>query len=117
MTDVGEGKGPFGGSSHCSASAEDVWAVWTNPAEWPGDVVAMAKIGGPFAGRGKITTRVKATRRCHRPSPESNRRQARFAAPTTRSLPNAFAELTIDVRRGQHGLRALVPKSRSRLGW
>jgi len=49
MTDMGEAKGPFGGSSHSSASAEDVWAVWTNPAEWPGDVIAMAKIDGPFA--------------------------------------------------------------------
>jgi len=41
---MGEAKGPFGGSSHSSACAEDVWAVWTNPAEWPGDVIAMAKI-------------------------------------------------------------------------
>ena len=59
MTDMGEGKGPFGGSSHSSASAEDVWAVWTNPAEWPGDVIVMAKIDGPFAVGAKITTRVK----------------------------------------------------------
>jgi len=59
MTDMGEGKGPFGGSSHSSASAEDVWAVWTNPAEWPGDVIVMAKIDGPFAVGAKITMRVK----------------------------------------------------------
>ncbi len=34
-------------------------AVWTNPAEWPGDVIVMAKIDGPFAVGAKITTRVK----------------------------------------------------------
>ena len=59
MTDMGEAKDPFGGSSHCSASAEDVWAVWTNPAEWPGDVIVMAKIDGLFAVGAKITMRVK----------------------------------------------------------
>jgi len=59
MTAMGEAKVPFGGSSHCSASAEDVWAVWTNPVEWPGGVIAMAKIDGPFAVGAKITTRVK----------------------------------------------------------
>ena len=59
MTDMGEGKGPFGGSSHSSASAEDVWAVWRNPAEWPGDVIVMAKIDRPFAVGAKITIRVK----------------------------------------------------------
>jgi hypothetical protein len=46
---MGKAKGPFSGSSHCSASAEDVWAVWTNPADWAGDVIVMAKIDGPFA--------------------------------------------------------------------
>ena len=56
---MAEAKGPFGGSSHSSASAEEVWAVWTNPAEWPGGVIAMAKIDGPFAVGAKITTRVK----------------------------------------------------------
>ncbi|MGO9928926.1 MAG: hypothetical protein ACLPLP_23180 [Mycobacterium sp.] len=60
MTDMGEVKGPFGGSSHSSASAEDIWAVWTNPAEWPGDVMVMAKIDGPFAVGAKITMRVRA---------------------------------------------------------
>ena len=59
MTDMGEAKGPFGGSSHSSASAEDVWAVWTNAAAWPGDVIVMAKIDGPFAVGAKITMRVK----------------------------------------------------------
>jgi hypothetical protein len=54
-----EANGRFGGSSHCSASAEDVWAVWTNPADWPGDVIVMAKIDGPFAVGAKITMRVK----------------------------------------------------------
>jgi Polyketide cyclase / dehydrase and lipid transport len=59
MTAMGESKGPFGGSSHSSASAEEVWAVWTNPAEWPGGVIATAKIDGPFAVGARITTRVK----------------------------------------------------------
>ena len=35
-------------------------AVWTNPAEWPGDVIVMAKIDGPFAVGAKITIRVKS---------------------------------------------------------
>jgi uncharacterized protein YndB with AHSA1/START domain len=51
--------GPFAGSSECSATAEDVWAVWTNPNEWPGDVIAMAKIDGAFGVGARITTRVK----------------------------------------------------------
>jgi hypothetical protein len=59
MIDVGRAQGPFGGSSHSSASAEEVWAVWTNPAEWSGGVIATAKIDGAFAVGAKITTRVK----------------------------------------------------------
>ena len=59
MTDMDEAKGPFGGSSDASASAEDVWAVCTNPAEWPGDVIVMAKVDGPFAVGAKSTMRVK----------------------------------------------------------
>jgi hypothetical protein len=56
---MGEAKGPFGGSSHSSATAEDCWALWTNPARWAGDVIVMAKIDGPFAVGAKITMRVK----------------------------------------------------------
>jgi hypothetical protein len=59
MADMGDLQGPFSGSARSSASAEDVWAVWTNPAEWAGDVIATAKIDGPFAVGAKITTRVK----------------------------------------------------------
>jgi hypothetical protein len=59
MADMGEAKGPFGGSSYSSASVENVWAAWTNPAEWPGDVIVRAKIDGPFAVGAKITMRVK----------------------------------------------------------
>jgi hypothetical protein len=59
MAAMGDAQGPFGGSARSSASAQDVWAVWTNPAQWPGDVIAMAKIDGPFAVGAKITTRVK----------------------------------------------------------
>ena len=56
---MGEAKGPFGGSSHSSASGEDVWAGWTNPTEWPGDVMVMATIDGPFAVGAKVTMRVR----------------------------------------------------------
>ena len=56
---MGEAKGRFGGSSQSSASAEEVWAVWTTPADWAGDVIVMAKIDGPFAVGAKITMRVK----------------------------------------------------------
>lgn len=59
ITDMNEVKDPFGGSSHSSASPDEVWAVWTNPAEWPGDVIVMAAIDGPFAVGAKITMRVK----------------------------------------------------------
>ncbi|HKP41714.1 SRPBCC family protein [Mycobacterium sp.] len=56
---MGKAKGPFGGSSHCSASAEQVWTVCTKPAEWPGDAIVMANIDGPLAVGAKITMRVK----------------------------------------------------------
>jgi len=56
---MGNSEGPFGGSSNCSASAEAVWAVWTDPGAWSGGVIAMAKIDGPFAVGARITTRVK----------------------------------------------------------
>jgi hypothetical protein len=59
MTEMGEARGSIGGSSPSSASAEDVWAVLANPAEWPGDVIVTAKIDGPFAVGAKITMRVK----------------------------------------------------------
>jgi hypothetical protein len=49
----------FEGRSTSSASPDAVWAVWTNPRVWPGDVVASAKIDGEFAVGAKITTQVK----------------------------------------------------------
>jgi hypothetical protein len=49
----------FEGTSTSSASPEAVWAVWTSPDTWPGDVIASAKIDGDFVLRAKITTRVK----------------------------------------------------------
>ena len=55
---MGTVKGPFGGSSHSSASVEDVWAVWTNPAEWPG-VSCQGQDRRPIRGGGKITMRVR----------------------------------------------------------
>ena len=74
MTNMGKARGPFGGSSHSSASAQDVWAVWTNAAEWPGDVIVMAKIDGPFAVGAKITMRVKG-----QPAAEIDRHPSRSA--------------------------------------
>ena len=56
---MGEAKCTFSGSFRSSASPEDVWAVWTNPAEWPGDVIVTAKIDGPFVVGATITIRVK----------------------------------------------------------
>jgi len=49
----------FEGRSQCSASPEAVWAIWTRPDAWPGDVVASAKIDGDFGLGARITTRVK----------------------------------------------------------
>jgi hypothetical protein len=49
----------FEGKSPSSASPEKVWAVWTRPDIWPGDVIASAKIDGDFELGAKITTRVK----------------------------------------------------------
>ncbi|HZA12447.1 SRPBCC family protein [Mycobacterium sp.] len=47
------------GSSPCAAPAETVWAVWTNPSGWRGDVIKAATIDRPFGIGAKITTTVK----------------------------------------------------------
>jgi hypothetical protein len=64
---MGEAKGPFGGSFHSSASVEDVWAVWTNPAEWPGENTSWGLLMGgnrvgccPGVG-GALANNLKAT--------------------------------------------------------
>jgi hypothetical protein len=49
----------FQGSSRCSATPQTVWAVWTNAAEWQGDVVEAVKIEGDFVVGAKYTTKVK----------------------------------------------------------
>jgi len=49
----------FEGSSKCSAPASTVWAVWTNPSEWPGGVIDSAKIDGNFVVGAKIKAKVK----------------------------------------------------------
>jgi hypothetical protein len=49
----------FEGQTTSSASPEAVWAVWTRPDTWPGDVIASATINGEFTLGAKITTRVK----------------------------------------------------------
>jgi hypothetical protein len=47
------------GSSTCSAPAETVWEVWTNPSEWPGDVIEAGSVDGDFAVGSKVTVKVK----------------------------------------------------------
>ena len=49
----------FQGSSRCSAPVSTVWAVWTNPSEWPGDVFNTAKIDGDFVIGAKLTVKLK----------------------------------------------------------
>jgi Polyketide cyclase / dehydrase and lipid transport len=47
------------GSSPCSAPAETVWEVWTNPSQWPGDVIEEGSVDGDFAVGSKVTVKVK----------------------------------------------------------
>jgi hypothetical protein len=49
----------FQGSSSCSAPASTAWAVWTNPPEWPGDVIERAAIDRDFGVGAKITMKGK----------------------------------------------------------
>lgn len=49
----------FVGSSTCSAPASTVWAVWTNPSEWPGGVIAAATIDRNFGVGAKIRMKVQ----------------------------------------------------------
>ena len=49
----------FEGSSRCSAPASTVWAVWTNPSEWPGDVIEAGTIDGDFVVGAKVGVKVK----------------------------------------------------------
>jgi hypothetical protein len=71
--------------------------VWTNPAEWPGDVIVMAKIDGPFAVGAKITTRV-----CRRVELDVGRSNARMSFDcVTGVLPTAQGDL--DARGGPAG--------------
>src|SRR3954470_11464895 len=53
----------FEGSCASTASAEQVWALWTDPAKWPGGPIVMAELHGSFEIGGKITTQVKGNRR------------------------------------------------------
>ncbi|MBV9089669.1 MAG: SRPBCC family protein [Mycobacteriaceae bacterium] len=49
----------FEGSSRCSAPVSTVWAVWTDPLQWPGDVFDAAKIDGDFVVGAKVTAKLK----------------------------------------------------------
>lgn len=48
----------FQGSSRCAASAATVWAVWTNPSEWPGGIVQSTKMDGDFVVGAKIRAKL-----------------------------------------------------------
>lgn len=47
------------GSSPCSAPAETVWAVWTDPSAWPGEVIEMGSVDGNFAVGSRVGVKVK----------------------------------------------------------
>ncbi|WP_082947951.1 SRPBCC family protein [Mycolicibacterium monacense] len=47
------------GSSPCSAPAETVWEVWTDPSAWPGDVIEMGTVDGDFAVGARVGVKVK----------------------------------------------------------
>jgi Polyketide cyclase / dehydrase and lipid transport len=47
------------GSSRSSASVDDVWAVWTDPAGWLGGPVEAAELHGAFEVGSKYTTKVR----------------------------------------------------------
>lgn len=49
----------FEGTAQSSASAGAVWAVWTNPADWTGDIIRAAKIDGDFVVGSRITLKPK----------------------------------------------------------
>lgn len=49
----------FAGSSTCTAPASTVWAVWTNPSEWPGGVIDAATIDRNFGVGAKIRMKVQ----------------------------------------------------------
>lgn len=52
----------IGGSCRATATPEQAWALWTNPAEWPGGPIERAELHGAFEIGGKITTKVKGER-------------------------------------------------------
>ena len=47
------------GSSRSAASVEKVWAVWTNPASWPGGPVEAAELHRTFEVGSTYTTKLK----------------------------------------------------------
>ncbi|OBH88800.1 SRPBCC family protein [Mycobacterium sp. E2733] len=54
-----KGQRSFAASSKCSAPAPTVWAVWTNPPEWPGGIIDKAEIDADFVVGAKIAMKVK----------------------------------------------------------
>jgi len=56
---MGREQRSYEGSRRSTASPDQVWAVWTDPAGWLGGPIATAELDGPFEVGGKITTRVK----------------------------------------------------------
>lgn len=56
---INASRSSFQGSSRSAAPPAVVWAVWTDPAAWPGDIVEAATLHGSFEVGGKITTKIK----------------------------------------------------------
>jgi hypothetical protein len=47
------------GSAVCTAPAETVWAVWTTPDEWRGDVIEVGTVDGDFAPGSRVGVKVR----------------------------------------------------------
>lgn len=47
------------GSSRSSASVDEVWAVWTDPAGWLGGPIEAAELHGAFEVGGRYTTKLR----------------------------------------------------------
>jgi hypothetical protein len=52
----------FEGSCRSTATPDQAWAVWTNPAMWLGGPIEIARLHGRFEVGGKVTTKVKGNR-------------------------------------------------------
>ena len=79
----------FEGSSKCSAPISTVWAVWTNPPEWPGEVFDAAKIDGDFVVGARLSAKLKG--------PTTTSTLIRVDPPTMWVAVSKFPGLTLTV--------------------